>query len=43
MTQDGRRSSVTIAALTGYTVTMDANHPLAGKDLVFDVGLVEIV
>ncbi|MDH5557329.1 MAG: peptidylprolyl isomerase [Alphaproteobacteria bacterium] len=43
MTQDGRQISVTIAALTDDTVTMDANHPLAGKDLIFDVELVEIV
>lgn len=43
MTQDGQQISVTIAALTEDTVTMDANHPLAGKDLVFDVELVEIV
>jgi peptidylprolyl isomerase len=43
MTEDGRQISVTITALTEDTVTMDANHPLAGKDLVFDVELVEIV
>jgi FKBP-type peptidyl-prolyl cis-trans isomerase 2 len=24
-------------------VTVDANHPLAGRDLVFDVELVEVV
>ncbi|MCK5624056.1 MAG: peptidylprolyl isomerase [Alphaproteobacteria bacterium] len=42
MTEDGREVSVTIVALTEDTVTMDANHPLAGKDLVFDVELVEI-
>jgi len=43
VTQDGRQISVTVAALTDDTVTMDANHPLAGKDLVFHVELVEIV
>ena len=43
VTQDGRQISVVIAAVTDETVTMDANHPLAGKDLVFDVELVEIV
>jgi peptidylprolyl isomerase len=25
------------------SVTVDANHPLAGQDLVFDVELVEVV
>ena len=43
VTQDGRQISVTVAALTDDTVTMDANHPLAGKDLVFHVELMEIV
>ena len=42
-TQDGKQISVTITAITDDTVTMDANHPLAGKDLVFEVELVEIV
>ena len=43
MTQDGQQISVTITAITDEIVTMDANHPLAGKDLIFDVELVEIV
>ncbi len=43
VTQDGQQIAVTIAAVTEDTVTMDANHPLAGKDLVFEVELVEIV
>lgn len=33
---------VTVTNLTEDTVTMDANHPLAGKDLTFNVQLVEI-
>ena len=33
---------VTILKVTEKTVTLDANHPLAGKDLTFDVQLVEI-
>lgn len=43
VTQDGNQITVTVAAVTDETVTMDANHPLAGKDLVFEVELVEIV
>ncbi|MFA5074653.1 MAG: peptidylprolyl isomerase [Candidatus Babeliales bacterium] len=34
---------VTITKLSDNTVTLDANHPLAGKDLVFDIELVEIL
>lgn len=43
MTPDGRQMNLTVTGLTDETVTLDANHPLAGKDLVFDVELVEIV
>ncbi len=42
-TADGQQMVVTIAAVGDETVTMDANHPLAGEDLIFDVELVEIV
>jgi peptidylprolyl isomerase len=34
---------VTVAAVSDTTITLDANHELAGKDLVFDVEVVEIV
>ena len=39
---DGRTASVQIAELNGDRVTLDANHPLAGKTLVFDLDLVSI-
>ncbi|UCH75752.1 MAG: peptidylprolyl isomerase [Rhodospirillales bacterium] len=42
-TADGGQMVVTITAVGDETLTMDANHPLAGEDLVFEVELVEIV
>ena len=44
MTQvDGSKVNVTIKAIGDTTVTLDANHELAGKDLTFEITLVEIV
>ncbi len=43
MSQDGQVAIVTITGVSDADVTLDANHPLAGKDLMFDVQLVEIV
>ena len=40
--QDGSSFRVMVTALTDQTVTLDANHPLAGKDLVFDITLEEV-
>lgn len=40
--KDGRPMSVTITKVTEEKVTMDSNHPLAGKDLTFEIELVEI-
>jgi FKBP-type peptidyl-prolyl cis-trans isomerase 2 len=42
-TGDGRTLPVTVADVTEEKVVLDANHPLAGKDLTFEVELVEIV
>lgn len=39
---DGRTVPVTVAGVTEETITLDGNHPLAGKDLVFEIELVEV-
>ena len=39
---DGAVVSFTIMSVTDATVTLDANHPLAGKNLTFDLMLVSI-
>lgn len=38
----GQQFPVTIVEVKGDTVTLDANHQLAGQDLVFDIELVDI-
>lgn len=38
----GRQFQVTVTEIKEEVVMLDANHPLAGKDLVFDLELVEI-
>lgn len=39
---DGQTVPVTVAELGNDSVTLDANHPLAGQDLIFDLELVEV-
>ncbi len=39
---DGQPVPVTVTGISGNTVTFDCNHPLAGKNLIFEVVLEEI-
>jgi peptidylprolyl isomerase len=40
---DGRTTEVLVTGLTESKVTVDANHPLARDDLIFDIELLEIL
>jgi len=40
--EEGNPTIVSITEISENEVTLDANHPLAGKNLTFDVKLVEI-
>jgi peptidylprolyl isomerase len=40
--QDGRVIVVLVTDISETTITVDANHSLAGKDLIFDIELLEI-
>ncbi len=41
-TADGQTVQVAITEVTDEHVVVDANHPLAGRDLTFDIKLVKI-
>lgn len=41
--EEGGDIVVFVTDVTETTVTMDGNHPLSGKDLNFDIELIEIV
>ena len=41
--QDGNQIEVVVTEVTETEVTIDGNHPLAGRKLIFDIELVEIV
>ncbi len=40
---DGTAFMVTVKSVSESAIILDANHPLAGKDLTFDIKLVRIV
>jgi peptidylprolyl isomerase len=40
--EDGTSFTVKVTEVTDKSLTLDANHPLAGKDLTFDIRLAEI-
>jgi FKBP-type peptidyl-prolyl cis-trans isomerase 2 len=40
--QDGRQMPVKIFSISGDIVTIDLNHPLAGKTLIFKIKILEI-
>jgi len=39
---DGQQTRVVVTQVTDTHITVDANHPLAGKELEFDIEVVEI-
>jgi len=41
--KDGSVIVATITRITETTVTLDANHPLAGEDLTFEIELLKII
>ena len=40
---EGRTIVVTVTDVSESSVTLDANHPLAGQDLSFDIQMVEVL
>ena len=42
-TPDGREIPLVVSEIKEESIMVDANHPLAGKDLIFEVELIEIL
>lgn len=40
---DGARARVSVAEIGDDSVTLDGNHPLAGRELTFEIELLEVV
>ncbi len=41
--ENGRIATIKVVEMSESTVKLDANHPLAGKDLSLDIELIEII
>jgi peptidylprolyl isomerase len=41
--QNGHKLLVLVTAVTADTITLDGNHPLAGRELIFDIELLEVI
>ncbi|THD67910.1 peptidylprolyl isomerase [Robertkochia marina] len=42
-TPDGREIPLVVSEIKEESIMVDANHPLAGKDLIFEVEVIEIL
>ncbi len=40
--EDGSQRNVTVKAINEDTITIDRNHPLAGKEVIFDVEVIDV-
>jgi FKBP-type peptidyl-prolyl cis-trans isomerase SlpA len=40
--QDGQETNLLVVEVKDETIVIDGNHPLAGKDLIFDLEVVAI-
>jgi peptidylprolyl isomerase len=41
--EDGQSTTATVTRVSSSSVTLDFNHPMAGKELIFEIRLLEIV